>query len=263
MPLLCNASFKEFGSLVCLWNDVKLRKKQLEVRSTSCDLVTWPLGSSDHLFSEMCQIVGWTAMANLAALRAAVFSLSGKNRTGGLKSPPPPACARVKTSKHNVRIILGHPIVRLCWIRERCLPPRCSTHQWQLTSFVLERGCWTLDDITHTQTHIHSTASFSGTSLIYLIESRAIETSGFRTSDGSSITFIKMRGCLGHQIVQWPSVAMVHTKVRLFYPLVHAQWPMEKWNLVHKIRITGTPELQVNKTQECVAHAPFMDKTPI
>ena len=29
-------------------------------------------------------------MANLAALRAAVFSLSAKNRTGGLKSTPPP-----------------------------------------------------------------------------------------------------------------------------------------------------------------------------
>ena len=29
-------------------------------------------------------------MASLAALRAAVFSLSAKNRTGGLKSTPPP-----------------------------------------------------------------------------------------------------------------------------------------------------------------------------
>ena len=35
-------------------------------------------------------------MANLAALRAAVFSLSAKNLTGGLKSTPPPAGARVK-----------------------------------------------------------------------------------------------------------------------------------------------------------------------
>ena len=33
-------------------------------------------------------------MANLAALRAAVFSLSAKNLTGGLKSTPP-AGARV------------------------------------------------------------------------------------------------------------------------------------------------------------------------
>ena len=33
MSLLYTASFKEFGSLVCLWHDVKLRKTQLEVRS--------------------------------------------------------------------------------------------------------------------------------------------------------------------------------------------------------------------------------------
>ena len=38
MPLLCNASFKEFGSLVCLWQDVKLRKTQLEVGSLNA---TW------------------------------------------------------------------------------------------------------------------------------------------------------------------------------------------------------------------------------
>ena len=42
---------------------------------------------------------GWIAMANLAALRAAVFSVSAKNRTGGggLKSPPP-AGARVNSN---------------------------------------------------------------------------------------------------------------------------------------------------------------------
>ena len=33
MPLLYIVSLKEFGSLVCLWHDVKLRKTQLEVRS--------------------------------------------------------------------------------------------------------------------------------------------------------------------------------------------------------------------------------------
>ena len=38
MSLLYTASFKEFGSLVCLWHDVKLRKTQLEVRSLN---VTW------------------------------------------------------------------------------------------------------------------------------------------------------------------------------------------------------------------------------
>ena len=38
MSLLYTASFKEFGSLVCLWHDVKLRKTQLDVRSLN---VTW------------------------------------------------------------------------------------------------------------------------------------------------------------------------------------------------------------------------------
>ena len=38
MSLLYTASFKEFGSLVCHWHDVKLRKMQLEVRSLN---VTW------------------------------------------------------------------------------------------------------------------------------------------------------------------------------------------------------------------------------
>ena len=33
---------------------------------------------------------------------------------------------------------------------------------------------------------------------------------------------------------------MVLTKVRLFYPLVHVQWPMDKWHMVHKIRFTGS-----------------------
>ena len=90
MPLLYYASFKEFGSLVCPWHDVKLRKTQLEVRSFN---PTWSRdlwGQRVIFFLEMCQIVGWTAMANLAALRAAVFPLSTKNLTGGLKSTPPP-----------------------------------------------------------------------------------------------------------------------------------------------------------------------------
>ena len=38
MSLLYTVSFKEFGSLVCFWHDVKLRKTQLEVRSRN---VTW------------------------------------------------------------------------------------------------------------------------------------------------------------------------------------------------------------------------------
>ena len=95
MSLLHTASFKEFGSLVCLWHHVKLRKTQLEVRSLN---VTWRHDLWCHrviVFLEMCQIVGGTAMANLAALRAAVFfSLSAKNLRGEVDiRPPPRPCA--------------------------------------------------------------------------------------------------------------------------------------------------------------------------
>ena len=58
MPLLCNASFKELGSLVCLWKDVKLRKTQLEVGSFNA---TWSRDLWGHwviVLSEMCEIVG-------------------------------------------------------------------------------------------------------------------------------------------------------------------------------------------------------------
>ena len=58
MSLPYTTSFKEFGSLVSLWNDVKLRKTQLEVRSLN---VTWRDDLWGHrviVFLEMCQIVG-------------------------------------------------------------------------------------------------------------------------------------------------------------------------------------------------------------
>ena len=58
MSLLYTASFKEFGALVCLWYDVRLRKTQLEVRSLN---VTWRRDLWGHrviVLLEMCQIVG-------------------------------------------------------------------------------------------------------------------------------------------------------------------------------------------------------------
>ena len=58
MPLLCNASFKELGSLVCLWQDVKLRKTQLEVGSLNATWLRDLWGHRVIFFSEMCQIVG-------------------------------------------------------------------------------------------------------------------------------------------------------------------------------------------------------------
>ena len=112
MLLLYIVSFKEFGSLVCLWHDVKLRKTQLEVRSLTA---TWSRDLWVHrvvVFLEMCQIVGWTAMANLAALRAAVFSLSAKNLRGGGWNQPPPAGARVKTT---TRLVCGSESHAALW----------------------------------------------------------------------------------------------------------------------------------------------------
>ena len=107
---------------MCLWHDVKLRKTQLEVRSLTA---TWSRDLWGHrvvVFLEMCQIVGWTAMANLAALRAAVFSLSAKNlRGGGVEINPPPvrgliishvswapdACYRARQSGAVIRLLLS------------------------------------------------------------------------------------------------------------------------------------------------------------
>ena len=67
MSLLCTASFKEFGSLVCLWHDVKLRKTQLEVRSLN---VTWRRDLWCHRVIVFCKCVKLLA----------VFLLSAKNR---------------------------------------------------------------------------------------------------------------------------------------------------------------------------------------
>ena len=52
---------------------------------TSCDLVTWPLGSSGHRFF-------WNVsncwLNSYGKFGGAVFSLTGKNRTGGWNQPP-------------------------------------------------------------------------------------------------------------------------------------------------------------------------------
>ena len=86
MPLLCNASFKEFGSLVCFWQDVKLRKTQLEVGSLNA---TWSRdlwGRRVIVFRNVsnCWLISYDKFGG------AVFSLSAKNLTGGggLKSTP-------------------------------------------------------------------------------------------------------------------------------------------------------------------------------
>ena len=59
--------------------------------------VTCPDLWSSRNFHTTCQIHQETGTENLAALRAAVFSLSWKNRRGVDIHPPPPGPARVKT----------------------------------------------------------------------------------------------------------------------------------------------------------------------
>ena len=65
MLLLYIVSFKEFGSLVCLWHDVKLRKTQLEVRSLTA---TWSRDLWGH------RVVVFLEMANLANGKWQIFS---------------------------------------------------------------------------------------------------------------------------------------------------------------------------------------------
>ena len=95
MFLLYTASFKEFGSLACLWHDVKLRNTQLEVRSLN---VTWRRDLWCHRV-----IAFWKCVKLLAEQLWQIwrryappfFSLSGKNLRGGADNRPP-GRARVK-----------------------------------------------------------------------------------------------------------------------------------------------------------------------
>ena len=112
MSLLYTVRFKEFGSLVCLWHDIKFRKTQLEVRSLNVtsrrDLWSYRV----IIFLEMCQIVGWTAMANLAALHAAVFSYLRKT-WGGAGQITAPGRARVKRPPGQAQV--KGTVVELSW----------------------------------------------------------------------------------------------------------------------------------------------------
>ena len=90
MSVLHPASFKDFGSLMGLWQALKLWKMQLQVRSFN---VTWRRDLWGHRV-----IVFWKCVKLLAEQlwqiwrRAAVFSLSAKNLRwgrGGGGYPPP------------------------------------------------------------------------------------------------------------------------------------------------------------------------------
>ena len=98
MLLLYIVSFKEFGSLVCLWHDVKLRKTQLEVRSLTA---TW----SRDLWGQRV-VVFFRNVSNCwlnsygkfgGATRRRFYAICEKPY-GGVEINPPPAGARVKSS---------------------------------------------------------------------------------------------------------------------------------------------------------------------
>ena len=103
MSLLYTASFKEFGSLVCLWYDVKLRKTQLEVRSLN---VTW----RRDLWCRRVIVFFWKCVKLLAEQlwqiwrRYHFFAICEKKKLRGLISaPPPPGRAR----EGNVALLIG------------------------------------------------------------------------------------------------------------------------------------------------------------
>ena len=91
MPLLYNASFKEFGSLVCLWHDVKVRKTQLEVRSFNA---TWSRDLWGHrvivFFGNVsnCWLNSYGKFGG--ATRRRSFAISKKPYGGGVEITPPP-----------------------------------------------------------------------------------------------------------------------------------------------------------------------------
>ena len=92
MSLLYTASFKEFGSLVCLWHDVKLRKKR-NLRSghlMSPGGVTFGvIGSS--FFWKCVKLLAEQLWQNWRRHALPFFSLSAKNLRGRITAPPPPA----------------------------------------------------------------------------------------------------------------------------------------------------------------------------
>ena len=93
MPLLCKASFKEFGSLVWLWQDVKLRKTQLEVGSLNA---TWSRDLWGHrvivFFGNVsnCWLNSYGKFGG--ATRRRFFFAICEKLYGGLKSTPPRRC---------------------------------------------------------------------------------------------------------------------------------------------------------------------------
>ena len=91
MLLLYIVSFKEFGSLVCLWHDVKLRKTQLEVRSLT---ETWSRDLWGHRVVVFFRNVSNCWLNSYGKFGGVFFAICEKPEGGGLKSTPPPPPVR-------------------------------------------------------------------------------------------------------------------------------------------------------------------------
>ena len=96
-----------------------------EKRNLRSGHLMWPGGVTFGViglsFFQMCQIVGWTAMANLAALRAVAFSLSAKTLRGLISAPRP--CAGFVYFVYFVYFVRNHQRVERCGLVRRMNSP--------------------------------------------------------------------------------------------------------------------------------------------
>ena len=158
MSVLHNASCKEFGSMMCLWQALKLWKMQLEIRSFN---VTWrcdffslsrPLGSSgDRFFGNVSNC--WLNSYGKFGGYGIFFAICEKPEGSDNPLPPPPGSARVKDKnvfdhwyQTDICIMFGYVL----WISGLC-------------STQLLRADWTLTHVTIqvTQLWLNSNSKFA------------------------------------------------------------------------------------------------------
>ena len=122
MFLLHTASFKEFGSLVCLWHDVKLRKTQLEVRSLN---VTWRHDLLCHrviVFWECVKLLVEQLWQIWRRYAPPFFRYLRKTSWGRITAPPGRArvikgtCRARATRNYRHAYLLLHEAQGLAWV---------------------------------------------------------------------------------------------------------------------------------------------------
>ena len=91
------------------WNIVAVARWESYFVVGSLDLTWWPdlTWPWAEIFTKVAEKMGGKVGENLAALRAAVFSLSSKNLRGGggVQTPPPPAGRGLNSRRHLKRYI--------------------------------------------------------------------------------------------------------------------------------------------------------------